>query len=115
MNESEFIPSRLIVHCDEHLATVRKFADETGQREAFEQKLQDLCFFGNPEIRVHLYSDFAPMSFYWEAIVGEGQPTRATRYMNGGLIYHGEVPNYGGGSPTFSVCLTPTAGWSIHT
>jgi hypothetical protein len=36
--------------------------------------------------------------------------------MNGGLIYHGKHDNGGdGGSPTFSVCLEPTNGWSIHT
>ncbi len=35
---------------------------------------------------------------------------------NGGLIYHGPHDGGGnGGAPTFSVCLTPTSGWSIHT
>jgi hypothetical protein len=37
-------------------------------------------------------------------------------YMNGGLIFHGKHDNGGdGGAPTFSVNLTPTSGWSVHT
>ena len=60
---------------------------------------------------VHLYKDFAPYSFYWEAVRPDGR-----RYMNGGLIYHGKHDNGGdGGAPTFSVCLDATDGWSVHT
>ena len=37
-------------------------------------------------------------------------------WMNGGLIYHGKHDGFGSGNaPTFSVCLTPTNGWSVHT
>ena len=46
----------------------------------------------------------------------------AKRYDNGqcgvcgGIIYHGARDNYGsGGAPTFSTCITPTQGYSIHT
>lgn len=35
---------------------------------------------------------------------------------NGGIIFHGRHDNGGdGGAPTFSVCMEPTNGWSIHT
>lgn len=35
---------------------------------------------------------------------------------NGGLIFHGKRDGYGSGSaPTFSVCINPTDGYSIHT
>ena len=38
------------------------------------------------------------------------------REMNGGVIFHGTHDGGGnGGAPTFSVCLSPTDGWSIHT
>jgi len=37
-------------------------------------------------------------------------------WFNGGLIYHGSHDLFGSGSaPAFSVCLTPTSGWSVHT
>jgi hypothetical protein len=56
--------------------------------------------------------DFAPLSFYFErhnTINGE-------YYGNGGIIFHGKHDNGGNGSaPTFSVNLTPTSGWQIHT
>lgn len=35
---------------------------------------------------------------------------------NGGIIFHGSHDGYGSGSaPTFSVCINPTDGYSIHT
>ena len=54
--------------------------------------------------------DFAPKSFYFSRMKnGEFR-------SNGGIIYHGRHDNGGdGGTPTFSVNLTPFNGWSIHT
>ena len=101
----------LIVKCPEHLAAVRQFADDTGQRNQFEKKLADLTQFIRDDWTVELYTDFAPYSFIW----CEFSPTRQ-RGMLGGLIYHGQHDGGGnGGAPTFSVNLIPTAGWSIHT
>jgi hypothetical protein len=53
-----------------------------------------------------LYHDFAPLSF------GFG----FTKWsLNGGMIFHGKHDGFGSGSaPTFSVCLNPTDGWSLH-
>ena len=105
------MPAQLIVNCPELLEKVRKFADETNQRAAFEEKLDDLTRYKRDGSNVQLYEDFAPFSFYWVLTGPDG-----SRWMNGGLIYHGELDGYGSGSaPTFSVCLTPTNGWSIHT
>lgn len=57
-------------------------------------------------------NDFAPYSFYFERIRKE----RGTLILNGGIIFHGKHDNGGdGGAPTFSVCLEPCNGWSIHT
>ncbi len=85
---------------------------------------------GTEKTRCLLYKDFAPYSFYFEIQTrkmdcgvkpgGEkGTPFWTgtwQRYMNGGLIFHGPHDNGGdGGPPTFSVNLSPTDGWSIHT
>ena len=52
-----------------------------------------------------LFSDFAPLSL-----------TFSSSFLHGGLIFHGPVDGYGSGSaPTFSVTLSKTHGWSLHT
>ncbi len=104
--------AQLIVNCPEHLAAVRAFADQTNQRAQFESRLSDLYRYISAEgYTIMLYEDFAPYSFYWEEIAPDGKRT-----MNGGLIYHGLHDGDGnGGSPTFSVNLTPMSGWAIHT
>lgn len=109
------LPDNLIVHCQEHLDTVLQFAEETGQ---IDQLLKELCslptWFGG-KAYAHLYSDFAPYSFFW-TLNTEREPTQANFIMNGGLIYHGSHDRGGdGGAPTFSCNLTPMNGWAIHT
>ena len=105
------MPAQLIVECPEYLAEVRSFADHTAQRAQLEEKLLDLTRFKRDGFAIRLYTDFAPYSFYWVCLDPDGN-----RWMNGGLIYHGAHDGGGsGGAPTFSVCLTPTNGWSIHT
>jgi hypothetical protein len=104
------------------LEKTRQFARETGQLEQFEEVLKRLTNREKSEnvgngmdadsSVVELYPDIAPYSFFW---VWRNTKTGNT-IMNGGLIYHGKHDNGGdGGSPTFSVCLEPTNGWSIHT
>jgi len=87
---------------------------------------------GFDNTRVFVAKDFAPYSFgltwYLKAKEGEGfqpheYPARdypelvGYRYwLTGGLIFHGKHDNGGdGGAPTFSVSLTSTSGWSVHT
>lgn len=63
------------------------------------------------EVRVCLYKDFAPLSLSFILRDEDG-----VAFMNGGVIFHGEHDGGGsGGAPTFSVSLTPTSGWSLHT
>jgi len=65
--------------------------------------------------RCDLYVDFAPMSFSFMMNIKDKDGIWK-KWFNGGLIFHGSIDGYGSGSsPTFSVCLTPTDGWSIHT
>lgn len=55
--------------------------------------------------RMTLYADTSPLSFAWG---GNG--------LFGGLIFHGSHDGGGDGGPqSFSVCLSPVDGWSIHT
>lgn len=104
--------AQLIVKCPEHLAAVREFADRTNLREQFESRLADLTTYGPNDWIVELHEDNAPFSFIWN----EYNPITHQRGMLGGLIYHGQHDGGGnGGAPTFSVNLTPTNGWSIHT
>lgn len=55
--------------------------------------------------------DFAPLSFFFVRYNAQKESR-----LCGGVIFHGKHDDFGSGSaPTFSVCLTPTNGWSIHT
>lgn len=57
-----------------------------------------------------IYHDWAPYSLYFERVYKDSSK------INGGIIYHGSHDGYGSGSaPTFSVCLSGSKGWSIHT
>jgi len=94
------------------LAQIKAFATTHGLTESYENTLARLERHSQNGCEVKVYSDFAPLSLYFE-IFREG-----LFEMNGGFIYHGPHDGFGnGGAPTFSVCLAPdkTAGWSIHT
>lgn len=63
-------------------------------------------------VETNIMTDFAPYSFYFVRVNKETQEFKG----NGGIIFHGAHDNGGDGSaPTFSVNLTPTKGWTIHT
>lgn len=60
---------------------------------------------------ITIYSDYDPLSFFFEQRYDNGECG-----VCGGIIYHGARDGYGSGSaPTFSTCITPTQGYSIHT
>ncbi len=107
----------------DYLATVRAFADTTGQRANLETMLDRLGKFfdveGDGAGRTTLYKDFAPYSFGFEIERKSrdgGTPVAWVHMMTGGLIYHGKHDGGGnGGAPTYSVSLSPADGWSIHT
>ena len=102
------------------LQKAREFAKKINMLDQFEETLKNLVSreerdticgkIGDTE--VELYSDRAPYSFLfvWRNKL-DGRVL-----INGGMIFHGTHDGFGNGSaPTFSVCLTPTNGWSIHT
>ena len=107
---------------------------------SLENQLEYLRTYANSEVpnncHVVIGTDFAPHSFsvvwYFQAKPGKGLSKDSYHdrftldqypklegyvyYMNGGLIFHGKHDGGGdGGAPTFSVNLTPTNGWGIHT
>ena len=68
------------------------------------------------DTRCQLYKDFAPLSFAFMMQVRKSPEGEFENWFNGGLIFHGTHDGGGnGGAPTFSVCLNPTDGWSVHT
>lgn len=65
--------------------------------------------------KLFLFPDFAPKSLYFE-IQRLRHNGESQRYVNGGIIFHGEHDNGGDGSfPTLSVSMEKVNGWSIHT
>jgi len=94
------------------LAEIKAYATEHNLEESFQKTYARFETYSAKGCEVNLYSDFAPLSLYFE-ITRDGQFV-----LNGGFIFHGEHDGYGnGGAPTFSVCIEPEKqpGWSIHT
>ena len=84
----------------ERLAECEKFIESNDTfRESWERSWEVLkrleC--------THMYLDFAPMSFTWQA-----------RGLVGGLIFH-RPGGWSGGAPEFAVNIGGAYGWSLHT
>ena len=97
-------------HTDGKLDEALKFAEEIKDESL--QKCIDRLNLADElnETETIIFTDFAPKSFYF--VRNKNKDFRS----NGGIIFHGQHDNGGnGGSPTFSVNLTPTKGWVIHT
>jgi len=82
------------------LAEIKAYASEHNLIESFNKTFARFETFLKSGCEVKLYSDFAPLSLYFE-ITRDGQFV-----LNGGFIFHGPHDGYGnGGAPTFSVCI----------
>jgi len=103
----------IIDNSEGKLQEIEAFAKETNRLENFKSKLQRLEEIAeNRDADVYLYKDFAPMSLFFAISSNLCIGT----VLHGGLIFHGQHDGYGSGSaPSFSVTLTPTDGWAIHT
>lgn len=106
---------------DGHLDAVKAFAAKVGKSEQLAGQLGYLdeyaCNDGR-QTRCLLFRDFAPQSFFFRMeLKREGEPDEAYEpWFVGGCIFHGAHDGGGnGGAPTFSVCLEPVDGWSVHT
>ena len=95
---------------DGKLDEALKFA-ETRKDESLQQCINRLKLIDENDGTVTtIIQDFAPHSFYFTRVKD------GNFRGNGGIIFHGKHDNGGdGSSPTFSVNLVPTVGWSIHT
>jgi hypothetical protein len=102
----------LIIHCEDIYQKTWQFAEETNQATDLQCQLEHLCTNWNGKAFTHLYADFCPHSFYFVQANGPNAET-ARQIMNGGIIYHGQVPS--SGAAQFSINLTPATGWRIHT
>lgn len=108
----------------EALEYAKKKGDTSLQRclDRLKQTEENIRTNGCPHVNTDIYPDFAPLSFEFvryeelEICTPYGVEHKKEFMSNGGIIYHGPHDDFGsGGSPTFSVCLEPTNGWSIHT
>jgi len=95
----------------EYLEEVKSFAKSMGLTEQLQSKLDYLDKYGDGAYTVHLYTDFAPHSFYIVWQLGD------RTVMNGGLIYHGPSgPGKEDRTQNFSVSLEDNPiGWRVHT
>ena len=94
------------------LAEIKAYATEHHLEESLNKTFTRFETFAKSGCEVNLYTDFAPLSLYFEILRDE------KLVLNGGFIFHGPHDGFGNGSaPTFSVCIDPerTPGWSIHT
>lgn len=104
----------LIDNTEGHLEQVRAYAETVQLREQLEEKLAYLRDYRDDTVRCQLFKDFAPQSFYF--VMEIKKDGKWEQFFNGGLIFHGVHDRGGdGGAPTFSVNMSPTTAWSIHT
>lgn len=96
------------------LDKIKEFAKTVGKEEQLQEKLDYLGDYGLMETKCVLQPDFAPHSLNFTLLRKEDDEWKY--WFNGGLVFHGSHDGYGGGGgPTFSTCLEPTDGWSVHT
>lgn len=103
----------------EHFEKVKQFAESTGRMKQLQDKLDYLDTYAEHgdrgATRCVLGYDWAPYSFSF-TMMRRNENGDYFPWYNGGLIFHSSHDGGGSGSaPTYSVCLNPTDGWSIHT
>ena len=105
------------------MANIRFASEEAWQRwrecremskdldNSLDKAITRLMCWNNWDDTINITTDFDKLSFYFWETDPEGK-----RGICGGIIFHGKRDNRGDGNgPTFSVCLEPTDGYSIHT
>lgn len=112
--------------CADRWNEVHEFATAHGLEENLRRNLEYLDQYANGpgclydreqggDTRCILHQDFAPLSFGFTMQCRKAGEDWKTWFV-GGLIFHGPHDGFGSGAaPSFSVSLTPTVGWQIHT
>lgn len=114
----------LEVKCEDHLKSVRAFADTLGPevRKQLEDKLSYLEHYRSDTCLCDLYADSAPHSFLFTLYGPSKDDGARDHWFTGGLIFYG--PHQSGvGGPQYSVSLAGATGqpeardarWEIHT
>ena len=107
-------------NCRERFEEAIEFARKHGLTKQLADNFKYLAHYAmhnGRKTRCMLYKDFAPLSFEFVIATDDSKCGDIwRRWFNGGVIFHGQHDGFGsGGAPTFSVCLTKTDGWQIHT
>ena len=112
----------LDIENQEYLDEVMEFAKQSDQIESLQRQLDYLNGYaihedGDPaRTKCILYKDSAPYSFGFTMMMRKEPADEYKQWFQGGLIYHGNHDGFGDGTaPTFSVSLSKTQGWEIHT
>ena len=97
------------------LDEVIDFAAKYDKSDNLQRQLDYLDnYYDRDKTRCLLFTDFAPQSFAFE--MQRKKDDQWEYWFSGGMIFHGNHDGFGSGAaPTYSVCLNPTDGWSIHT
>jgi hypothetical protein len=91
----------ITVKCEDHYKEVQEFARKNNLFDNLTEQVARLMKMGD----IELYKDFAPYSFYFVCF------NNGKRTLEGGLIFHSTEAD----KENFSVTLSPTHGWKIHT
>lgn len=90
----------------------KTFTESKGDK-SLENCLDNLRRWRHP---IMVGSDYDEMSFTFREILPNELTQKGYHGINGGIIYHGPRDGFGcGAAPTFSVTITETEGYSIHT
>lgn len=116
------IPENQKEHFNKVVEFAKTISDKLEESNRFQYNLDYLATYAchngdNTRTKCRLYKDnWDDMSFDFKMYVKNEKTGEYEYWFNGGLVFHGKHDGFGSGSaPTFSVCLTATDGWSIHT
>ena len=94
-----------------HERFVRCRSMSYNQEHSLDRAIMSLANWHPWNATITIGCDFHPDSFWFVETDEEGR-----RGINGGIIFHGSHDNGGDGDgPTFSVNLSPTDGYLVHT
>ena len=93
----------MTIKCEERYREAMEHAEKTDDK-TLQNCFDKLKQWEGNEFEITLYSDRAPLSFYFEMNDKNGN-----RVMNGGLLYHGNPDE------SFAFQMIPSTGWEIHT
>ena len=105
----------MVFHDKERYERIKAFAESIGMIDNFNQVFESLKAWENNKdcpCEIHIGNDFAENCFsFWQEYLRED--LKGKTGIVGGIIYHGCPSD--GYKENYSVQLSPSYGWSIHT